>query len=105
MVSPTVLLLKGNGPISINNELVELHPVTTAHGAIGFPLKSLRTENVCLVENLEIFWEAHKAVDLKPCCFVYAYDGLTDTEQTRITAMQWYQLDHHGTLHHITKGT
>lgn len=86
--NPKVILLKGNGPISINNELVELHPVTTAHGAIGFPLKSLRADKVCFVEDIDTFWEIHKQIKDKPCCFVYSYDTLEDSDQEKIVAQE-----------------
>lgn len=96
MTHPKVVLLKGNGPISINNELVELHPVTTAHGAIGFPLKSLRAENICMVSSSDLFWESHKLFDLKPCCFVYAYETLEERDQEKIVAEKYYTLDEQG---------
>lgn len=86
--NPKVILLKGNGPISINNELVELHPVTTAHGAIGFPLKSLRAEKVYLVSDIETFWEIHKQIKDKPCCFIYSYDTLGDSDKEKIIAQE-----------------
>ena len=69
---PTIILLKGNGPISINNELMELYPVTTCHGAIGFPLKTLRADKIYIIENLEKFWQIEKTIKDKPCCFLYS---------------------------------
>lgn len=88
---PKVILLKGNGPISINNELVELQPVTTAHGAIGFPLKSLRAEKVYLIHEIETFWEIHKTIKDKPCCFIYSYDGLDETDREKIVSQEFLQ--------------
>ena len=83
---PKVVLLKGNGPISINNELVELLPVTTAHGCIGFPLKALHAQKVYLVSDLARFWEIHKEIREKPCCFVYSYEPLDEEERKKISA-------------------
>lgn len=83
---PKVILLKGNGPVSINNELLELYPATTCHGAIGFPLKSLRADNIYLVEDLERFWSIEKEIKQKPACFVYAYDSLDDEQLKKLHA-------------------
>lgn len=82
--NPAVLLLKGNGPISINNELLELYAATTCHGAIGFPLKSLRADNVCIVNDLEHFWVVEKEILDKPICFVYAYEPLSEEDLRKI---------------------
>ena len=77
---PKVILLKGNGPITVNNEMMELFTITTAHGLIGLPLKSLRADRVYIVDDLEKFWEIHKTVKEKPCCFVYSYEKLDDED-------------------------
>lgn len=81
-----VILLKGNGPITINGEMMELFTITLAHGLVGLPLKSLRAENVCIVNDLETFWDIHKTVKTKPCCFVYSYEKLDDADMARIVA-------------------
>ena len=73
---PTVILLKGNGPISINNELMELITITTAHGFIGFPLKQLRAQKVVALTNYDRFLTIEKEITIKPCCFVFSYDKL-----------------------------
>lgn len=83
---PKIILLNGFGPISINNELMELYPVTTAHGAIGFPLKVLRAENVTIIKDLETFWATTKRMKPENMCFVYAYGGLSDEEMQKIKA-------------------
>lgn len=62
-----IILLKGNGPISINSEMMELLTITLAHGCIGLPLKALYADNVYIVENRESFWEIHKQIRDKPC--------------------------------------
>ncbi|ADG91751.1 hypothetical protein Arnit_0081 [Arcobacter nitrofigilis DSM 7299] len=85
--NPKIILLKGNGPISINNELLELYPVTTCHGAIGFPLKSLRADNVYIVNSLDEFWQIEKTIKEKPCCFVYAYENLEKEDLSKIHAL------------------
>lgn len=82
--SNKIVLLKGNGPISINNELLELYPVTTCHGAIGFPLKSLRADKICFVDTLEDFWEIEKKIKDKPCCFIYSYEKLQEEDLKKI---------------------
>lgn len=51
--TPKVILLKGNGGITINNEMMELLTITLAHGCIGLPLKALYAENVYVVEERE----------------------------------------------------
>lgn len=84
MKNPKVILLKGNGPVSINNELLELMPVTTCHGAIGFPLKSLRTQKVYLVEDINSFWQIEKTIKEKPCCFIYSYETLENEDLEKI---------------------
>ena len=81
-----VILLKGNGGITINNEMMELLTITLAHGCIGLPLKALHAENVYIVENRERFNEIHKEIKEKPCCFVYGIDGLDEDDMKRINA-------------------
>ncbi|MDD2266316.1 hypothetical protein [Sulfuricurvum sp.] len=83
---PKVILLKGNGGITINNEMMELLTITLAHGCIGLPLKALYAENVYIVENRESFNEIHKQIKEKPCCFVYGIDGLDEEDLKRIKA-------------------
>jgi hypothetical protein len=83
---PKIVLLNGYGPISINNELLELYPVTTSHGAIGFPLKSLRAENVTVIKDLEHFWLVTKKIKAENMCYLYAYGGLDDEEIQKIKA-------------------
>ena len=73
---PTGILLKGNGPISINNELMELITITTAHGFIGFPLKHLRAQKVVTPRDYDRFLTIEKEFTTKPCCFVFSYDQL-----------------------------
>jgi hypothetical protein len=83
---PKIVLLKGNGPITINSEMMELFTITLSHGMIGLPLKSLRAQNVCLVDDLDVFWDVHKQVKERPCCFLYSYEPLNDGEMARIKA-------------------
>lgn len=84
MTNPKIILLKGNGPISINSELLELYPVTTCHGAIGFPLKSLRADKIYIITSLDEFWNIEKKIKERPCCFVYSYEKLDDEELKKI---------------------
>ncbi|PLY10770.1 MAG: hypothetical protein C0626_03825 [Arcobacter sp.] len=81
-----VILLKGNGPISINSELLELYPVTTCHGAIGFPLKSLRADKIYIVDSIDEFWQIEKTIKEKPCCFLYSYEKLENEDLKKIHA-------------------
>ena len=81
-----IILLKGNGGITINNEMMELLTITLAHGCIGLPLKALYAENVYVVENRELFNEIHKQIKEKPCCFVHAIDVLDEDDMKRINA-------------------
>ena len=83
---PKIILLKGNGPITINGEMMELFTITLAHGMVGLPLKSLRAEKVYIVDDLETFWEIHKTVKEKPCCFVYSYETLDEGDLGLIKA-------------------
>ena len=83
---PTVILLKGNGPISINNELMELITITTSHGFIGFPLKQLRAQKVIALTNYDRFLTIEKEIFAKPCCFVFTYDKLQDKDLELIKA-------------------
>jgi hypothetical protein len=78
--TPKVILLKGNGPISINDELMELFTITTSHGLIGLPLKSLRADKVIYVKDYETFLTVEKTIKDKPCCFVYSYETLDDED-------------------------
>lgn len=79
-VYPKIILLKGNGPITVNNEMMELFTITLSHGLVGLPLKSLHADRVYIVKDLETFWEIHKQVKEKPCCFVYSYESLSDED-------------------------
>lgn len=81
---PKVILLKGNGPITINNEMMELLTITLSHGLIGLPLKELHAERVIIVNELEQFWNIHKTIKNKPCCFVYCYDDLNQEDMALI---------------------
>ena len=83
---PTVILLKGNGPISINNELMELITITTSHGFIGFPLKQLRAQKVIALNDYDRFLTIEKEISAKPCCFVFTYDKLQDKDLELIKA-------------------
>ena len=92
MKNPKIILLKGNGPVSINSELLELYPVTTCHGAIGFPLKSLRAEKVYIINNLDRFWEIEKTIKDRPCCFLFSYEKLEKEELEKIHALEILKL-------------
>jgi len=81
---PKIVLLKGNGPIIINSEMMELITITLSHGLVGLPLEELRAEKVMIVKDLDAFWEIHKTVKEKPCCFVYSYDTLDEEDLKRI---------------------
>ena len=83
---PTLILLKGNGPISINNELMELITITTSHGFIGFPLKQLRAQKVIALTNYDRFLTIEKEIFAKPCCFIFTYDKLQDKDLEVIKA-------------------
>lgn len=83
---PTVILLKGNGPISINNELMELITITTSHGFIGFPLKQLRAQKVVTLTDYDRFLTIEKEITTKPCCFIFTYDKLEDKDLELIKA-------------------
>ena len=83
---PTVILLKGNGPISINNELMELITITTSHGFIGFPLKQLRAQKIIALTNYDRFLTIEKEIFAKPCCFIFTYDKLQDKDLEVINA-------------------
>ena len=86
MKNPKIILLKGNGPISINNELLELMPVTTCHGAIGFPLKNLRADKIYIVDDIDKFWQIEKSIKEKPCCFLYSYEKLEVEDLKKINS-------------------
>lgn len=77
---PKIILLKGNGPIIINSEMMELITITLSHGMVGLPLKDLKAEKAVIVKDLDAFWDIHKKIKDKPCCFVYSYDGLDDDD-------------------------
>lgn len=74
--NPKIVLLKGNGPITINGEMMELITITLSHGLIGLPLKNLRAEKIYIVKDKERFWTIHKEIKEKPCCFVYCDEEL-----------------------------
>ena len=82
---PKIVLLKGNGPITINSEMMELVAITLSHGMIGLPLKDLRAEKVLIVDDMQRFWDIHKEIKDKPCCFLYCDQGLDDEDLRRIT--------------------
>jgi len=83
---PKIVLLKGNGPIIINSEMMELITITLSHGMVGLPLKDLKAEKVIIVKDLETFWDIHKTVKTKPCCFVYSYEALDEEDRKLIKA-------------------
>lgn len=84
--NPKIILLKGNGPITINSEMMELFTITTSHGLIGLPLKSLRAQNVYILDTLERFWGIEKEIKEKPCCFIYSYENLDGEDIQKIKA-------------------
>lgn len=90
--NPKIILLNGYGPISINNELMELYPVTTSHGAIGFPLKSLRAENVTIIKDINTFWTTTKKIKPENMCYVYAYEGLNEEDKEKIKAQNMLEI-------------
>lgn len=77
---PKLIWLKGNGPITINSEMMELFTITTSHGMIGLPLKSLHAQRVYIIEDIEKFFEIHKVIKEKPCCFIYSEQKLSREE-------------------------
>jgi hypothetical protein len=83
---PKVVLLKGNGPITVNSEMMELITITLSHGLIGLPLKSLRAERVYIVNDMKKFWEVHKEIKERPCCFVYSNEPLEEEDLKLIKA-------------------
>lgn len=83
---PKIVLLKGNGPITINSEMMELIAITLSHGMIGLPLKDLRAEKIYIVDDMQRFWDIHKQIKDKPCCFLYCEQGLDEDDLQRITA-------------------
>jgi len=84
--NPKIILLKGNGPITINNEMMELFTITTSHGCIGLPLKSLHADNIYILRELETFWKIHKEIKSKPACFIFSYEGINDLDLLKITS-------------------
>ncbi len=85
---PKIILLKGNGPITINSEMMELFTITTSHGMIGLPLKSLHANRVYIVDDLTKFWDIHKTIKEKPCCFIYSYDKLSKEDLNKIKSSE-----------------
>ena len=83
---PKIVLLKGNGPITINSEMMELIAITLSHGMIGLPLKNLRAEKIYIVDDMQRFWDIHKQIRDKPCCFLYCEQGLDEDDLRCITA-------------------
>jgi len=77
---PKLIWLKGNGPITINSEMMELFTITTSHGMIGLPLKSLHAQRVYIIQDIEKFFEIHKVIKEKPCCFIYSEQKLSREE-------------------------
>ena len=90
---PKVILLKGNGPISINNELMELITITTSHGFIGFPLKQLRAQKIVTLTDYDRFLTIEKKITTKPCCFVFSYEKLEDKDLELIKAEELETLE------------
>ena len=60
--------------------MMELFTITLSHGLVGLPLKSLHADRVYIVDDLETFWDVHKTVKEKPCCFVFSYDTLDEED-------------------------
>lgn len=83
---PKVVLLKGNGPIIINSEMMELVTISLSHGLIGLPLKSLRAEKIYILNDMEKFWEIHKEIKEKPCCFIYCDEKLNEEDLKLISS-------------------
>ena len=90
---PTVILLKGNGPISINNELMELITITTSHGFIGFPLKQQKKKKVIALTDYDRFLTIEKEITAKPCCFIFSYEKLEDKDLELIKADEFEILE------------
>ena len=44
------------------------------------------SQKVIIVKDLETFWDIHKTVKEKPCCFVYSYEELDEEDMKLIKA-------------------
>ncbi len=46
----------------------------------------MHADNVYIVEKLEDFWQIHKKIREKPCCFLYSYERLDADDMAKIRA-------------------
>lgn len=67
-----IVFLKGNKPIKINNETIDLQKYTNKFGFFACVLENLETEKLCFVENKESFLKAEKVI-WQDYVFIHSY--------------------------------
>ncbi len=67
-----IVFLKGNKPIKINNETIDLQDYTQKFGFFACVLESLKTDKLCFVENKESFLKAEKVIS-QDFVFIHSY--------------------------------
>lgn len=68
----TIVFLKGNKQVRINNEFIDLQEYTRKFGFFACALESLKIEKLCFVENKESFLQAEKVIS-QDYVFIHSY--------------------------------
>lgn len=75
-VSQNIILIRGFKNIQINDEIVNLGKYTKDFGTFSAQVNTIKTEKICIVENLDTFLQAEKVMD-NNIVFIHPYGGLS----------------------------
>ncbi|WP_231891895.1 Wadjet anti-phage system protein JetD domain-containing protein [Tenacibaculum ovolyticum] len=75
-ISQNIILVRGFKNIQINDKIVDLGKFTKDFGAFSAQVNTIKTENICIVENLDSFLQAEKIMN-KNTVFIHPYGGLS----------------------------
>ena len=75
-ISQNVALIRGFCKIEINTHLIDLKKYTTQFGTFSARIDSVKTERICVVENLDSYLQAEKIIG-KKTVFIHSYGGLS----------------------------
>jgi len=83
----TIVFLRGQQKIKVNNENVDLERYTSKFGFFACVLESLETEKLCFVENKESFLQAEKIIS-NDYIFVHSYGRIGNSLLEKIQVSQ-----------------
>lgn len=77
-ISQNVILVRGFKNITLNSEIVNLEKFTNLFGTFSAQVNKLKSDKICIVENLDSFLLAEKVIN-KEYIFIHTYGGLGKT--------------------------